>query len=61
MKLTEELEHCLSLGYTVKFERFINQIMITVTNKKGEDKNAALPFDHLYESKIVDCIQYLRK
>jgi len=67
--MLKEIEELLRFGYNISFTRELNQIGIEVSKiipniKHGETKvntKAVLPFDHLYESKIIGCIKYLHE
>ncbi len=58
-----KIEDLLRLGYGVSFERDINQVVVSVykLNKKNEliKEQSYLPFDHLYDEKIVSCLEFL--
>ena len=66
MTLFEKLQELISYGYEINFKREINQLLITV---ECEDRignffirDSCLPLhDHFYESKVVDCIDYIVK
>lgn len=60
-KLTEVIVSLTALGYVITFDRQFNQVQITLTNKKGVSTQSCLPDDHIYESKVVDCIYYMRQ
>jgi hypothetical protein len=64
MTLFEKLQQLIDFGYEVNFKREINQLLISV---EREDvignifiRESCLPLsDHFYESRVVDCIDYM--
>lgn len=63
MTLLQKLEECVNLGYTVSFSREPLNLSIKVSHDVSNHiflKESWLPLsDHFYESKIVECIDFM--
>jgi len=59
MKLMDIMAEVLQLGYSISFERDLNMVTVIVYREELS-KRASLPFDHLYESKVIGCIKFLK-
>lgn len=69
MTLFEKLKEIINDGFAISMAKDLNQVVIRVyyaVDNPGKlethQKQSVLPlFDHFYESKIVDCIDYMVK
>jgi hypothetical protein len=58
------LDQLLKLDYKITFKKEINNFSITLDKmyKKGTQlisETQHLPFDHLYEQKVIDCLYWM--
>lgn len=61
MTLLEALHDATLFGFTVSFRREPMNIAITVKHEEHGEKESWLPDSHWYESKVIDCIDFMKQ
>lgn len=60
-KLIEKIKELVQDHFEVAFSRF-DHANALITVRQGQDAwSSTLPWDHLYEQKLIDCIEFTKK
>lgn len=63
MSLIETLDYLMHFDYSITFKKEIGHFSVNLSRKiddKSVEKSSWLPFDHMDEGTITDCLKYMQ-
>jgi choline kinase len=61
MTLFKTIENLVQMGYNVSFNNEGNMFSIVITHREEKEESWLPISDHFYESRIVECLDFMYK